>query len=273
MSLRGEDMFQLKFKRVTKQRAGKMPVIRKIFRQGKDYFCGLCHRSHDREDDALFCLNSCWTAVLALPAVIHDEKRKEFKCRFCSRTFPEEQTALECARDCRDEYRKRHYVDVKLFELPPEEISYRKFELTTVKTKMKRDFVSKIKWKRSSPTEQGASESEENQPVSADVPVDKGQPSEGETTPEVSATAPSETLDPRDQEPGEEIPDSEAASSEPKRRNKSSFAKTWVRKDAKYQCMCCLQDYFTRIEVEKCFDGHFDEEGKEILDHGLDLAS
>ena len=47
-------------------------------------------------------------------------------------------------------------------------------------------------------------------------------------------------------------------------QRKDSFESFWVRKDAKYECRFCHTQFFTRIEVEKCFNDHFDESGIEI---------
>jgi hypothetical protein len=60
-----------------------------------------------------------------------------------------------------------------------------------------------------------------------------------------------------------EIPD-EAAPPPPPRKTKADFPKQWIRMDAKYQCCYCKKLFFTKMETESCFNGHFDENGVEI---------
>jgi hypothetical protein len=46
-------------------------------------------------------------------------------------------------------------------------------------------------------------------------------------------------------------------------RHIGSFSKPWIRKNEKYQCRFCSELYYTRMEVENCFKGHFGEDGYE----------
>ncbi len=48
-----------------------------------------------------------------------------------------------------------------------------------------------------------------------------------------------------------------------KGRHKDSFPKQWSRQDAKYQCRYCNKRFYTKQEVEDCFNGHFNEDGYE----------
>lgn len=52
------------------------------------------------------------------------------------------------------------------------------------------------------------------------------------------------------------------------RRTRADFPKQWVRVDAKYQCCYCKKLLYTKMEIEACFNGHFDEEGFEKPDGG-----
>ncbi|SMF33904.1 hypothetical protein [Pseudobacteriovorax antillogorgiicola] len=68
-------------------------------------------------------------------------------------------------------------------------------------------------------------------------------------------------------EPEPEIPE-EPAVKEPTiiKRHKSEFPKNWIRDGAKYKCKFCNELYYTKVEVEKCFNDHFDAQGYEKLE-------
>lgn len=48
------------------------------------------------------------------------------------------------------------------------------------------------------------------------------------------------------------------------RRSKAQWKKPFIRNGAKYVCAYCNSEFFTKSEVESCFDGHFDQNDKEI---------
>ena len=224
---------------------GSMPIVRKIFRQHDSYICALCRTSHQSEDQALHCLNRCWGKTLRLPPVVQIKQKAgmAYKCRFCSRIYKGEQEATACAHDCLDSRKQCHKNDILLYELPAEDIDHHKFTMTVQKVKVQTQQVSRFNLKRFSDEE----EKKEDKPE--DVEQEEASIS---------------------QEMSEE---EENAAPEDKRRTKDDFPKgAFIRNEAKYECNLCHELYFTKIEVEKCFNDHFDEDGKEILGEGTEPA-
>lgn len=213
--------------------------------------CGLCRCRYHAAADAKACLLSCWQQVLHSYPLIHrvtgykpttgiDTSRSVFRCRFCSRDFFTEEKGLACARRC---LKLSHDNMTKTHNLPPSEVvvkERRNFANDHLKVKM--DYVSRYNFKRRQP------EVVEQEPEEVDVPImDNGDPHSHEGYQPKSLES--------QEKPKEE-------------RNREFYPKPFLRQNAKYRCAYCLTDFFTKMEVEECFDSHFDEQGKELDPNG-----
>jgi hypothetical protein len=77
-------------------------MIRRVFRQGDVYSCGICRSKHQTPDAANVCLEQCWQAVLKKApwvSVKHYGKHP-FACKYCQRGYATAELASACARDC-----------------------------------------------------------------------------------------------------------------------------------------------------------------------------
>lgn len=223
----------------------RQPTVRRVLKLAGYAVCGLCRRRFSHLSEAQLCLMSCWESVLHSYPLIHrvtgykpttgiDTSQSVFRCRFCSRDYFKEEAGLACARRClklcHDNFTKAH-------NLPPSQVPEKvRRSFVSDEQKVKVNYVSRFNFKRKEPEAEVIEEPE--------VPiVDSGDPHSG-------GGYQLKTLDGPDK-PKEE-------------RNKGFYPKPFLRQNAKYRCAYCLKDYFTKMEVEQCFDGHFDDQGREI---------
>lgn len=208
----------------------RLPTIRKIFRNSGQFVCGLCRRNYDDYGEATECLKTCWDQVcISYPLVprVSGLGRILFRCRFCSRDYKTEKSGMRCAELCRSHRNNKHLKELNLPEKPLLNLPRRDFKSGV--TKLKVNYVSKINFKK----------------------PEGGNGSEGDS-------------EPVDQ--NESVQDSHDIKPPPRevvKRNKADFKKQFIRKGAKYCCQYCMIEYYTKMEVQQCFDGHFDEEGNE----------
>lgn len=253
-------------------RVDRMPVIRKIVRQGRFFVCVLCRSKWPSRDEAIVCLNDCWQEVLKLhPVVLRRQGRRSFvwRCRFCSRDYAEETKALACAEVCSERRMTRQHLDQKFLDIPLDELKRENTHIATIKQQVNKQFVSRFKLRKGiKPPEQPPAET-----VEADSnPDGAAEAASGEETPQTPAgdapeageATPAPAEAPADSGESEELGAPPPREEKP-RRHRNEFKEIFVRKDAKYECRVCLSQFFTKMEVEACFDKHFDEEGNEIL--------
>ena len=204
----------------------KTPVLRKIFRQGKVFVCGICRSKHSQRKDANNCLNHCWYALQEqYPLIVRTEYGKTyFRCQYCFRDYTSENDGLDCAVECIDKKRQHHIKEQLIQDLPIETRPRKQFQLVKV-PQLAPAGISFRKQKEETPPEP---EIEENTEVE------------------------------NDQEPEESV------EPEKKKRHRSEYKKEWIRAAAKYKCMYCLELHYTRMEVQDCFNSHFDQEGYEL---------
>ncbi len=215
--------------RPTRRKNARVPVIRKIIRHSSFFWCGICRNKHDNEDEALECLDSCWTKILhgehVLP--VYDRSKVRYKCIFCSRVHKDEPLALECAEECLDLRKNKHYADMKAFQIPVSEYYVERPPIVPrVKQQVKLDLIPKYHFAK------------------------KTEKTEAEASPAVEESQPDWI--------GKGVIDDRKA------RTKADFPKIFIRNAAKYQCTYCHTDFFTKMEVEACFAKHFNEEGVEL---------
>lgn len=203
-----------------------LPVIRKVICRDDTYICSICRSEYKSKVEANNCLNHCWYDVQNLyPVVLRklNGRHVVFRCHFCCRDYKDEADALSCARRCQGDRNQLHVHEQLLNDLPIEAPSYRPSRLRLVALKAT--------------------------PLRTSLPKAQDDVEE--------------TLETQDEDVSEvEMPDDAAPPAAP-RKTKADFPKQWIRMDAKYQCCYCKKLFFTKMETESCFNGHFDENGVE----------
>ncbi len=219
-----------------------LPIIRKVICRDDTFICSICRSEYKTKVEANNCLNHCWYDVQNLyPVVLRklNGRYVVFRCHFCCRDYKDESDALSCARRCQGERNQLHVHEQLLNDLPIEAPSHRpsRIRLVAMKTAPIRASIPKA--------------------VENDDPV--------ESVERVEAVEGVEPVQPVEQDSDDmaeiEIPDD--AVPPPPRKTKADFPKPWIRMDAKYQCCYCKSLFFTKMETESCFNGHFDENGVE----------
>jgi hypothetical protein len=163
-----------------------------------------------------------------------------YRCIFCSRDYSTEKQGLICATECKNIANEAHKRELALLSLGdplPERVPLR-FRRQPVALRPNPKYNLKRKGGPPVP------EPIEDAPFEPAVGFEAAPSAGEEATGQVAK-----------QEGG----------SKTKRRHKNSFPKKFIRKGAKYQCFYCNSEYFTRKEVDNCFDGHFDGTDLEIL--------
>lgn len=228
----------------------RQPTIRRVLKQGGLSMCGLCRRRYKETATAQKCLLGCWQQVCESYPLIHrqtgykprtgiDTSRSVYRCRFCSRDFFTEEQGLSCAQSCLTACTEKLR---KSLNMPTIDIKVRsKLSFGNQLVKVKKDYVSRFAFKRKSAEEEKpAVEQTAGEP---EIPIgDSGDPHNKDAAGK-----------------GEVIVE---------RRSRDEWPKNFTRQNAKYRCSYCLTDTFTKMEVQACFDGHFDEDGLEIDPNG-----
>ncbi len=208
-----------------------LPVIRKVICRDDAFVCSICRTEYSSKVDANNCLNHCWFDIQDLyPVVLRkiNGRRVVFRCHFCCRDYKDESEALSCARRCQNDRNNLHVREQLINDLPIEAPTQRPSRIRLVAMKL-----PPSKPVKSRPIEESTEMVDEQLHVETET-------SEQEAVENLSEQA-------------------------PPRRTKADFPKQWVRMDAKYQCRYCNALFYTKMEVEACFNNHFDEEGFEKM--------
>jgi hypothetical protein len=85
--------------------AGAFTVIRRVVPTAGGFFCGICRAVHPTWTAAELCVASCWSAQLqAQPTVaIRKGMFTLHRCRFCKREYPDFVDAANCAAQCSED--------------------------------------------------------------------------------------------------------------------------------------------------------------------------
>lgn len=210
-----------------------LPVIRKVICRDDNFICSICRSEYKSKVEANNCLNHCWYDVQKLyPVVLRKLNARQvvFRCHFCCRDYKDETDALRCAHRCQSERNQLHVHEQLLNDLQIEAPTHRPSRIRLVAMKAA--------------------------PQHPLTKAKKDEPKAVET--HEMATAESAAIEMTDAEVPGNTPEL------PPRRTKAAFPKPWVRMDAKYQCGYCRSQFFTKMETEACFNGHFDADGYEI---------
>ncbi|WP_141735824.1 hypothetical protein [Oligoflexus tunisiensis] len=201
-----------------------LPVIRKVICRDDFFVCSICRSEYKSKVEANNCLNHCWFDVQQLyPVVLRKLNGRHVVFR-----------CHFCCRDYKDESEalscaRRCQGDRNQLHVHEQLLNDLPIEAPTHRPSRIRLVAMKTM-----PVRPAKSKAPEEDPVEQvdDVQEDVESPLE--------ADAPVS-----------------------QQRTKADFPKPWVRMDAKYQCCYCKKLFYTKMETETCFNGHFDEEGYE----------
>ena len=204
--------------------------LRRVFFKRDQYICGMCRRSFDEKNNAERCLRSCsqqFAAQVGI-AIVRHLGTPHFKCRYCRRVFREYGQAQQCVQNCVPDYWDK--VGEVEFEVEPPKQKPRK-KYVPKPEKIKIDPIPPYKLRN----------------MITDEELDK----------EIDATLSSSDED----KEAEEAEAARRAAEEKKKRVKvkADLPDQFIRQGAQYQCTYCMELYYTKIEVLKCFEEHPDE--------------
>jgi hypothetical protein len=99
----------------------RLPLARRIFRQGGVYVCGLCRSEHRSYGEANSCMNQCWFDVHNFFPVVRRRLSPHswvHRCLFCCRDYTSEKDAFTCATQCASEKNRDQLREQLLNDLP-----------------------------------------------------------------------------------------------------------------------------------------------------------
>jgi hypothetical protein len=203
-------------------------MLRRVFRNGDTYTCGICRRGHDSVEEANVCLEGCWQAVLARAPWMPVKRvgKLQYACIYCQRGYSKKMEATMCAENC--------LPNMTLTSLDGSDLSVKKIARNFVKPKTKPNvnFAFKIG---------GAGGYDPNADFdalhAAKVDVAKAN---------VTVAAPVADAAPKEAPPVAEKTEKE----------KRDYVKKFTREGSKYVCANCQKKFFEKVDVEKCFDAH-----------------
>lgn len=211
-------------------------LVRRVVRRGSTFICGLCRVEHPSAPKAQSCLSLCWRIIKRGPPFILLKKlgKFEYACIFCMRSYETPASAKSCASECS--------TRLKLVPSPDHKKRRRAVPVEEIKSSQEPELAS-----------------------------ESPHPSDYDSTPTTLTTGlgefdlQDETLAPNTVEqelpdlPVEDDPLAEepiAASKTKKARVKRDMTKKFERHGSKYVCEGCNAKFFTKEEVEACFDKH-----------------
>ncbi len=206
-------------------------IIRRVVHVGQHYVCGICRNEHATPGEANGCLTECWTNLLRGPLISWKRRglRMKAQCRLCKRDHDDIAGANKCANECKSR------LSITLYSIDggaPKTAFVRRRRPTMVAPPVARKRHLEIE----ETADDTASGKQTATPtVVGSVPVMQAQSASGDTLAEPP--------------PGEGAP--EKTAKKPRDNTKKFF-----RDGARYVCNDCQAKYFTKSEVEKCFDSH-----------------
>ena len=238
--------------------AAPIPVVR-ILRQGRMFVCGICRKFHNTQEQASGCVHGCFTNLIngGLVQVIRQWGRDAFRCKLCTRTYAQ----MDAARQCGDECKKR--LQTKLPPSPQVMAAGGAVSLTIQPTAKPRVAPRAAKPMARTlavavPTHTAAAKTHIAASPVAAVAARPVAPTIAAQAP-VPATDPIEDVASHAVSAPEEAPAAAAAAPSgepPKLKKLRDKTKKFHRDGARYICQECSGKYFTRDEVEACWDGH-----------------
>lgn len=225
------------------------PPILRVLRKDGAHLCGICRTTYLSNEHAVECLNRCWKMINERGhgiMLISDLGQEKYLCLFCFRHYRLPGEAQACADDCAAKGETKLRRLNLLPHLPQEQRTKRTFQTATTTFSRLPNQRGKVKANQSD----GAVE-KQHETEMADIAAPGGA-QEGHEPPGTGAPS---------QEPEKITVNPTKTVKEHKKRHRNEFPKQFSRHNAKYMCLVCNSEYFTKTEVEACFSGHFDEEG------------
>lgn len=211
-------------------------VVRRIFRVGQDFVCGICRVKHKHVEKANKCLEKCWRIIqFGTPFIAFKRLGKiEFACVYCMRAYANVSEAKACAEDC--------VSHLNLTSMPeqPEQDHKPAPKKTTPKPIAK-------------PT-----------PI-VDLNTQKPRSEESIAVKNVATAAPklvvTKPVELEEIEPETISVSSSKKSTEEDEAEKAEKAARdrtvrFERQGSKYVCVKCKSKFFTREDVEACYNAH-----------------
>lgn len=207
-----------------------IPVAR-VLKQGSYFVCGICRKPHTRKEEGNACVNKCFTALTSGSLVVHTRQwgRDVFRCKLCTRTYAQVEPCQACANECLTRMQGKLPPMPRLLpngtyapQADTPSAPRKPITRAPAPTPAPRMAPPKIVARPAAPA-----------PVAAPPPV--------AAAPELEPTPPPPTAE------------AEAPKAPKKPRDRT---KKFHREGAKYVCQECSSKYFTKVEVEACFDKH-----------------
>ena len=220
----------------------RLPLVRKVFRQGEKYICGLCKTDYHDYGTANSCMNQCWFDIHHFYPVVKRKRSAKawvFRCLFCCRDYTDEVVAYNCAQRCVGIKNTAQLREQLLSELPLPPPS-RSVSRLLVMTKIE------------APQERA-------KPTPAPKAIKGHEPTPATIGPalEGPSAVPPITLS-----------DASALDLEVEVKifrgmHKDSYTKQVDLKGEKFQCEYCHDTHVKKGAAQSCFENHFNKDGFE----------
>ncbi len=209
---------------------------KRVLRHKNQFVCGACRDTFATHEEAQWCLEKCIQEVFKKePFLLHRHEGKNyFRCNFCKRDFEDASVALSCAKECKDNFLDSFHAEKKLLE--------NGFEAIHPHQGVAIGNASQIYRKPKVVVQNVQQNTAANNSILQDLIKDPMM--------EQKSSSPSNTG--------------------PKMMKKSQLrdpkAEKFHRDGANYICNDCGKDYFTKVEVVKCYDVH----GEDLIEVDAD---
>lgn len=225
------------------------PPILRVLRKDGLHLCGICRAAYHHHTAAVSCLNRCWKQISEEGqgiTLITDLGQEKYLCLFCFRSYRLPGEAQACAEDCCSKGIKKlqqlHLLPQGATEVRPKRIFQPLTAVSLRPAARQRRILGKPTAVADGTARDHETELADIKPTGGNADAAAGQ-AEGAVEQEKIAVNPTKAV------------------KEHKKRHRDEFPKQFARANAKYMCLVCNTEYFTRAEVEACFNGHFDEQG------------
>jgi hypothetical protein len=205
-------------------------AVRKVLLADDGFVCGICRSSYESAPEAQRCLKVCTVEMMSNMIVerARHHGKLMYKCGCCRRLYEARETAENCLKDCRSGFVGKNSID---------EVEGVEKRLRIAKTKPYQSQPKPQKIKLIPPYRLRKMVSEAD--IDAEIAAAEAR-GEGGGAGGADGTP--------------------AAKMEPVLRRKADLKDKFIRQGAQYQCAYCMQLYYTKVEVQSCFEAHPDEE-------------
>ncbi len=222
-----------------------------IFIRGKQFHCGYCRNIYSFFTTAVQCLEKDIKED-------HDDHKQMFKrdlssqwkkaCIFCLRTYKNSQETTKCVESCFQKLQEKIKHLRQIAKNLQEGVN---FDSVTLQRR-KPDFKANTKSPMNAITRHKLAIPTAREFTAPDIPALPSSPPE--------APPPELEVQIKDNEKAPSPSASSESPGEPKKYKKPrDKTKKFIRDGARYVCAVCNEKYFTKNEVEDCYNAHPDE--------------